>query len=239
VEEPDLYSRYTAPWDNKEFGLDMEGARRIAINMWSKARIKPEQLLVKPQCWAALDYALLESYDASSKVNWVIEQGGTAHGLGVWFDSDLVESVNLSNAPGAPELIYGNAFFPLLNPVDLAKCDTVNVEITANLVGEDYIWRWNFTVLSEGNPQKIKADFKQSSFLATPLSPSTLRKIADNHVPVLNENAQIDQFIISMMDGNASLGDIAHQVMKKFPNRFSKWYDVLTHVGKLSEKYSE
>ncbi len=69
------------------------------------------------------------------------------------------------------------------------------------------------------------------------LSQATLRKIAHDRNPILNEEGQIDQFALSLMDGQTPLGEIARRVMEKFPNHFNKWYDALTHAGNLSLKY--
>ena len=237
AEAPDLHGPYTTPWDDNAYGLNMKAARKIATNTWRRDRVKPEKLLTEPKCWAMIDYTSLEKPDASGKVSWSALRDGTAHGLSIWFDSDLTEGVSISNAPAAPELIYGNAFFPFSNPVPLATGDTVSVEIDANLVGEDYIWRWNTFVLGQGQREPIKADFKQSTFYGMLLSQATLRKMAHNHHPNLNEEGQIDQFALSLMDGQTPLGEIAHRIMEKFPKHFAKWHDALSHVGNLSLKY--
>jgi len=236
-EAPDLYRSYITPWDDNAYGLNMKAAGKIAINTWRRGRVTPEQFLVEPRCWATLDYTVLEKPDVSGKVSWSALRDGTAHGLSIWFDSELTEGVSISNAPTAPELMYGNAFFPFSNPVPLATGDTVSVEIYANLVGEDYIWRWNTFVLSQGQREHVKADFKQSTFYGMLLSQATLRKMAHNHNPNLNEEGQIDQFALSLMDGQTSLGEIAHRIMEKFPTHFAKWHDALSHVGNLSLKY--
>ncbi len=240
AEAADLYKPCTTPWNENTYGLNMEPARKITtnINMWRRDRVKPEKLLMEPKCWATIDYTSLEKPDASGKVSWSALQDGTAHGLSIWFDSDLTEGVSISNAPTGPELMYGSAFFPFSNQVPLATGDTVSVEIYANLVGEDYIWRWNTLVLSQGKREHVKADFKQSTFYGMAFSQETLRKIAHNHNPILNQEGQIDQFAISLMDGHTPLGEIASRVMEKFPKHFAKWYDALTHVGNLSLKYS-
>ena len=237
VEASELYKQYLSPWDENLHGLDMRAALRITTNTWQRGRVKPDQFLTKPKCWATLDYAVLDTPDVTGKVIWTAERAGNAHGLVAWFDCTLAEGVHFSNAPDAPQIIFGSGFFPFSEPVSISVGDTISVTLQANLIGEDYFWRWDTCFLDQGHPEKIKANFKQSTFLATLISPSHLRKLADDHVPILNEEGQIDQFILSLMDGNASLGDIAHRVMEKFPNHFNKWYDALTHVGNLSLKY--
>jgi protein arginine N-methyltransferase 1 len=238
AEAPELYKRYTGPWEANVYGIDMAPARPIVTNTWTRGQVMPEQLLVEPQCWATLDYAIVESPDVSGEVTWTVARTGTAHGLNIWFDAILAEGVGFSNAPGSPKLIYGSAFFPWSTPVSVADGDTISVMLQANLVGEDYVWRWNTSVLDQGHPGQVKANFKQSTLFGALLSQARLRKRAASYVPATNEDGQIDQCILAMMDGELSLDDIAHRVLDRFPMRFPKWQDALTRVGELSEKYS-
>jgi protein arginine N-methyltransferase 1 len=165
-----------------------------------------------------------------------MERVGTGHGLSVWFDTTLAEGVGFSNKPGEPELIYGTAFFPWIEPVSLATGDRIEVTLHADLVGEDYLWRWDTRVKDDNG--RVKADFKQSTLYGTPISPARLRKRADSYVPAITQDGEIDRFILSLMDGLAPQGDIARRVMERFPARFAKWQDALTRVGELSQKYS-
>lgn len=239
VEAAELYGRhYTTPWDYNKYGIDMGATRRIVTNTWRKERIAPEQLLADPQCWATLDYTNVESPDISSELNWTAARKGTAHGFIIWFDATLVEGLQFSNAPGAPELIYGSAFFPWSTPVPLALGDKVSISLEAKLVSDDYILRWDTVVLDQGDPMHVKANFKQSTFFGVPLSPAQLHKQAASHVPTLNEDGEIDRLILSEMDGKTSLDDIARQLLCQFPNRFAKWHDALGRVGEFSKKYS-
>ena len=244
AEAPDLYERHTAPWDDNDYGVDMQRARRIATNTWGKGSVPPKQLLAEPQCCATLDYNVAEDPDVSAEVTWTVAQAGTAHGLSVWFDRTVTEGVRLSNAPGAPELIspkliYGSAFFPWSTPVTLAVGDTVHVALKANLVGKDYIWRWNTCVLNQGHADRVTANFKQSTFFGVPWSPARLRKQAASHVPTLNEDGQIDRLILEVMSENISLASISRRLSAQFPARFPKWQDALTRAGELSGKYSQ
>jgi protein arginine N-methyltransferase 1 len=146
--------------------------------------------------------------------------------------------VHFSKAPGEADLIYGSAFFPWPGPVDIAVGDIVSVVLRADLVGEDYIWQWNTRVLNHGHPAQLKANFTQSTFFGAPLSPEQLRKRVTSHVPVLNEDGQIDQFVLLLMDGGNSLENIAQRVSDRFPTRFATWQNAMTRVGELSRKYS-
>lgn len=242
VEAPELYERFTEAWDDRRYGLDMEAARRIVINTWRRDRFTSKHLLVPPQCWATLDYGSVTSPDIRAKVSWTVTRPGTAHGLGIWFDRTLAEDVRFSNAPGVPEsnlpVIYSNVFFPWSRPVALDVGDTVSATLQARLVGQDYIWCWDTNVLKQGDPQRSKADFKQSNFFGLPLSQAQLRKQGANYSPTLNEDGKIEQFILTRMDGKSSLGEIASAVFARYPSRFPTCGDALTRVGELSTKFS-
>ena len=238
AEAPELYNRLSAPWLSNPYGLDTRAGWRIASNTFRKGMALPEHLLVEPKCWACLDYRSIESPDVNGELTWNVNREGTAHGICAWFDTTLAEGAGFSNAPGLPELIYGNVFFPLTEPVNLEKGDAVIVRIHANLVGCDYIWRWETRVLGRGEPGCVKADFKQSTFFGTPLSPSRLRRQAESYEPELNEDGQIDQLILSLIERRIALGEIATQLNERFPQYFRDHLDALSRVGELSQKYS-
>lgn len=239
VEVPHLYDRIVNVWDNNIYGLNMTAARQIVINNWGKGWVAPAQLLTVPQSWAILDYPTIESPDVTAELSWNVARSGTGYGVSIWFDAILAEGVGFSTAPGMPELVYGSGFLPWLKPVFLEVGDTISVNLQANLVGNDYIWRWNTCVLHQGDSSQVKASFQQSTFFATPLSPVQLRKTSSAYLPSLNEDGEIDRLILELMDEGIMLGDIASQVQTKFPTCFANWQDALTRVGSLAQKYSK
>jgi protein arginine N-methyltransferase 1 len=238
VEAPELHRRYMQPWDDNSYGLDLRAGLGYAANSWGRAQVKPDQLLVRPACWATLDYTVIETPHVVGEVSWTMERPGTGHGLVIWFDAVLAEGVQFSNAPGAPELIYGTAYFPWPDPVPLAAGDLISVSLRADLVYEDYIWCWKTRVFDKGGTGQIKASFDQSDFYATPMSPTSLRKQAATYVPARTEDGAVDLFILSSMDGTATLGDIASSVCAQFPQFFPRWQDALAKVADMATRYS-
>jgi SAM-dependent methyltransferase len=170
VEAPEQYDEIVGPWRN-EFDLDLTAGRRLVTNTWRKSRIKPTQLLTDPVCWTSLDYYEVSSPDVRAEISWQAARTGTAHGMAVWFDSELAEGIQFSNHPAAPEMIYGIGFFPFLQPIELLEGEHVTVRLAADLVNDGYVWRWDTEV-------RGKASFKQSTFFGVPLSTNQLRKSA-------------------------------------------------------------
>ena len=106
------------------------------------------------------------------------------------------------------------------------------------MVGSDYVWRWKTRIGSGAEPGVHKAEFTQSTFHGSPKSPSTLRKCAATHRPAVSEEGEIDRLILTLMDGNTSLNEIAGHVVDRFPSRFAGQSAALTRIGELSQKYS-
>lgn len=229
VEAPRFYSELTSPWHIEEHSLAFDDARVCVLHSFLKYDSTPEELLSAPVCWGVLDYRTIESADVSAELEVRVRRDGTGHGLALWFDAELIDGVGFSNAPGEPNLIYGRPFLPWLEPVPLEKGETIHVEIHANLVGNDYVWRWNTEIPG-------KAEFRQSTFYAAPLWKDDLRKRAGNYAPALNEDGEITAFVLSRMDGRSTMREIAAELQERFPKRFPEFPLALAKAGEVSEK---
>ncbi len=176
VEADEEYGELVGPWRN-QFDLDLSAATRLTTNTWRKSRIKPGQLLTEPVRWTTLDYHEVNSPNIQAEICWQAAREGTAHGLAVWFDSELADGISFSNHPAAPESIYGIGFFPFSRPVKVMEGDRMTVRLAADLVNDGYVWRWETDFFAVDNAH-VKASFKQSTFFGVPLSTNQLRQSA-------------------------------------------------------------
>lgn len=240
VEAPERYRNYADPWVENLYGLDMRAGAAVAASHIESGRVTPEQLLVPPQCWATLNFSTVVNPNVEARLFWTAERAGTCHGVLAWFDTTTAKDVLIGNGPlsAVRPYSYTPIFFPWSTPVALALGDTVAVDLKANLAGDDYLWRWSTQVLAEGDPGRVKGEFKQSTFMAESLSMAKLRKQAASWTPSLNDEGRIDAFILKLMGDGIELGDIARQLANLYPGRFARWQDALTRVGELSLKYS-
>ena len=173
---PTRYRDAAGVWSEDVFGIDMTAIRTSAVNMWQRVRLSPSELATSPARWAVIDYAALESPDLRGEISWTIEDPRTAHGVCVWFDWDGVDGVAFSNSPLTAERhIFGQAFFPWPQPVDLCRGDEVCIQLRADAVASSYIYRWETSVRRDGG---VLTSFQQSDFLGVPLSPDRLRKLS-------------------------------------------------------------
>jgi type I protein arginine methyltransferase len=237
ADAPEQYSDIVGPWEDTRYGIDLSYARQYVTNTWRKLRVNSEQLLPPPVQWCVVDYSRLESPDMVGEISWTIAKASTAHGLAIWFDSELINGIGFSNHPANNELIYGNAFFPFTKPIHFAAGDNVRVKLRARLIGEDYVWTWDTRVFSQGETTKTKEEFQQSTFFGVPLSIKQLHKRSADFVPTLNDDGETTAKVLGLMNGRTSLQEIADCLARTFPKRYPSSELAFAKAAELSLKY--
>lgn len=231
AEAPDLHERLLRPWRGALHGVSLAAGGEAAVNDWHKAEFTPSQLVTDPVAFAAVDYGAATGPDVAGSARLVARRGARAHGLAMWFEATLSPGASFSTSPlaASPARVYGHAFFPWPEAFDLSPGDAVDVAIDATFAGGDYVWRWR----TEGAGVR----FRQSSFLAEPMSAARLRRRSAEHTPALDEEGLIDLAILQSMREGRTLGAIARAMLETHPGHFGRWEDALARVGDLSERY--
>jgi protein arginine N-methyltransferase 1 len=209
----------------------------MIVNSSQKIRVSPGQLLTAHQLWTTLDYGSVENHDARGNLDWRVERAGTGHGILVWFDAELAEGIGFSNAPSAPETIYGSLFFPWTSPVSLMPGQTVCVNLEARVVEDDYVWRWTTRIPLEGSGGSL-IHFEQSQLNGAVLSTAKLHRIAADYIPHLSEEGRLRRRTFELIDGKVSLEEIANRLATEFPRRFPRWQQALSYASAISREYS-
>jgi type I protein arginine methyltransferase len=238
VEAPNRYSELVNPWDHNSLRQDLSAARRLIVNNSLKVGVSSDQLLTAHQLWTTLDYRSIDNPNVRGDVDWRVVRAGTGHGIVVWFDADLADGTGFSNAPGAPETIYGSQFFPWTQPVSLGPGQAVRVSLEAKLVENDYVWRWTTRIEPREGSGAPLIHFEQSQLAGEVLSPAQLHRKAADYVPHLSEEGRLRQRTLELMDGKISLEEIAYRLATEFPQRFSRWEHALSYAGVISQQYS-
>jgi type I protein arginine methyltransferase len=236
LEADEYYSKLTAPWRNTVPGLDLSLTLPMVLNRYYGATFKREQLLTEPQSWCELDYTSGAPTRAAAELRFCVARSGTAHGVCVWFEAQLCEGIGYSSGPGAEGTIYGQLFFPWLDAVPVTEGQEIQVGLHADLVGGDYVWRWETVI-----PQKATGTvqrFRQSTFQGEPFSPESLRRHAVDYVPILSEIGEAERWLLQAMDGRASLQEITQSTLQRFPKLYPRWEDAFQRAAELAEKLS-
>jgi protein arginine N-methyltransferase 1 len=232
-----VYEDSISSWEASPYGFDVSAARDFAANAYQGLSAPVDALLAEPERLAILDYRSISSANLKSAVGSEARRSGTLHGFIVWFDSELAEGVGFSNAPGEPEKIYGQAFFPLHEPVNLTPGDLISFDFSASLFGDEYVFRWDTRVTEPSNPSRAKAVFTQSTLFASPLSPEGLAKHGEGYAPARTEDSEAVCFVLERVDSRRTIGELSKEIEGRFPELFRSQAEALSFVTKLTDKY--
>lgn len=238
AQAPERYSQIAGPWECELPDQDLSAARRKAVNDIYKMLQPPIQLLTSPQLCVALDYMLVEDPDMERELTWTVEREGTGHGIAIWFDADLAEGAGFSNHPELSHGVYSALFLPWEMATRLVAGQTVSVNLQAKLMEDDYLWRWISRIESPGQAGKTSFEFDQSLLQGALLSPAKLLRRSSQHVPQLTEEGIARRRSLELMDGRASLEEIARLLATEFPAQFPRWEQALTFAGAVSNENS-
>ena len=236
IDADEYYSRLTSPWRKSVPGVDLSPLVLPILNQSYSSSFKKDQLLTEAQDWCSLDYAEGAAPRVAAELLFCAARDGTAHGICLWFETTLFDGIGYSSGPGAADTVYGQMLLPWLEPVAVVKGQKIHLRLHADLVGQDYVWRWESRI-SAGS-KNAELHFQQSTFQGANFSPDSLRRQAVDHVPLLSEAGQADLWMLERMDGKISLQEIARSASERFPRLFSCWREALQRVMDLSRDFS-
>lgn len=229
VHVPALYESIVGPWSVEQFGVDAAPARAVAVNLWRKGSLERADLVSEPRDCLELDYMRLARSSAEGHVCLVAARDSDAHGLAVWFDSDLAADVTMSNEPGQPALLYGQGFFPWPEVQPLQAGDEVSVTFRAMKAAGEYVMAWDSEIV-DGRTGALRARFAQSTFRGLPLDLETAYLHSPDAVVTPGPDAEVERFVLSAFDGQRSQMDVATALAARFPDRFASVRDALARV---------
>lgn len=236
VEAPDTYADYRKPWLDHGYDVDLSAVWRYRANDWGRTYLPPEAMLCPPQRFTTLDYRTIEQESHRATLGFRTMRAGMVHGILMWFETELVPGVGYSNAPGAPEQVYGQAFFPLDQPINLGDQTDVAVDMAALMVSGRYIWNWSLRATDTAGRAH---SFRQSSFKAQILSHDQLAPRASTFCPPAKAGQRIDAWCLVRFDGKTDLAQLADQVLHEFPDHFADHRAAFDHVSSLSARYNK
>lgn len=243
-DEETYQNEVLAPWKVNPYGLDMSSPLSYVLNKPINRTYMPapEQVLCPPQIWTVFQWGDQIDPHVSNVLRWTVEHPGTAHFLHLWFNGKLVDGVEIINAPGAKRAkVYGSITFPLSEPLALEPGNVITLDLRADPTGSGFIYRWTtqlYATPEDEAQQRKSKQFVQSTFFGQPISNAIKRTVT--YKPRLSVDGYIDVFILqSMAEGTATLEEIAHSIMERFPKKVPNFDDALARVAVMSQNYSE
>jgi len=216
ISAPDLFSSHIGRWQDGSDGFDLTAVSRAAAGRWYKCRARSEQLIGEPRQLATLEYLAIESDEVRGAASWIAGNEAIGHGFIAWFDTTVSEGLELSNAPSAPPLLYGNGYFPWPEPVEIGAGEEISIEMRGGRDGNGYDWQWTSRIAGAGK-----------SFMSRRLRPIVVPDLQ------LTVEASIDRQILDAAADEFRVGEIAREVAQAFPRSFKRHEDAVTHVVRV------
>ena len=235
IEAGDFYSKLVSPWLQPAPALNLSLSLAVLLNESYKVRFCNDQLLTAAQTWAVLDYSVGADTAATADLNFSITRAGMAHGICLWFETQLFDGIGFSSGPNVQKTVYGQVFLPWLEPVSVEQGLNVFVSLHANLVGNEYVWQWETKIYRNDS---IARHFQQCTFQGANFTPQLLRRRAADFVPSLSEEGQADRWLLQAIDGKTSLQQMAQSAAQRFPAIFPCWEDALRRAADLARQFS-
>ena len=235
---PKAHRQCHYPWRSNNYGLDLSAAHRYAANTESKAYLKPDALISDPRDLMVIDYRTATDPTLDSSVELVATKSGTVHGLLIWFDAEIAEGLGYSNAPGQPELVYGQMFLPLADPPQMAPGDRIEARIRGNLINGQYVWTWDGMVI-DGQTDTPCSQFHQSSFFSRVIAAKEAKKGSSLSFPKQSPRMQIDADCLAMASSGVNFDGIAKAMMQRYRDILPDYRTALDHVVSLFSRYHD
>ena len=237
VHAPEAYDSIVSYPSAANHGLDLARLSGIASNTFHKHRIDAECVAGARQLWTTIDYYSVTSPDVSQELTWHFDDSKTLHGFVMWFESNVIDEVRFSNAPGERGSIHGHAFFPFLQVIEVQPGDEVSIRVDAKLIAGDYIWRWRTSICDSTG--QLRESFDQSTLkqLVKPLD--QLRAREEGRRTQMTTNGRIMLYTLSSLDEGRSLGEVADELVERFPDTFADRTSALRRAADAAAAFAE
>jgi hypothetical protein len=196
--------------------VDYSPVIRRLRNDLHKVRITGDQLVSAPKLLAEIDYAAGQQVELNSRLVYRAERNATVDGLCLWFDSELAPDLWLSSGPQEKDTIYGTALLPFSESIEVRAGEELELNVTAAVVGEGYVWRWSGRLVSREKPLGV-----QSTFFGNVMTPRVLEHASLDHAPRENLNSLRARFVLDLVDGRRTVRDIIEKVEREKPACFA------------------
>ena len=162
VELPSMYEDLVDFWNVARSGLRMSSLRRVAANHHHPVRIEPTAFLGPPASLWDVPLTTVTSTAAEGEARVTATRSGVMHGVCAWFSAPLAAGLVLTNAPGASNTNYAQAFFPLLEPLSVEAGDRLFLRLES---ADAHQWNW---AVERERKDGTRARSQQSTALGVP-----------------------------------------------------------------------
>lgn len=235
VSMADYHQKSVSRWSDdspdslkEKFGIDYSAIRAYAENNLHYDSFSEEMFeeISAEQLLTEIDFNKAKKAQSFDQVHCLAERSSDFHGWLCWFDM-LLGDQWLSTSPKAEKLHWSQVFLPLPSAAKVQTGDALTLEMKRPEYGD---WSWLSTPGSQKN---------QSTFLSRPVRAEDIQKQSTVFKPHLSRDGELIKFVLASFDGSNSIHEIAEQLVKRFPKKFSNQEKAIRYVQLQAKAFSQ
>ena len=218
-------------------GTASAGIRRASLADHARSVVHRVQMDVAALCGeparvATVDYSSIMSPNVDADIALTITRDAEVEGLVLWFDAQLAPGVSFTTSPAAPRTMYGHAFVPFERATPASVGDLLRCRLRFRTVDARTVLAWDTTLHPTGSAVPT-VTMRQSTLNSLLVSPAELRRRTASYRPDPALFESIRE-LLSLMDGERSLGEVAAELVRRHPEHFDDEVDALAWVTRRS-----
>jgi len=193
------------------YGLDASALLDASRNTAHHFHLVDAQLLAPST--ALFEQATCEPFPSRWRGTGTMEfdRAGLFDGLCLWHDLSLLGDEIYSNAPDGTAT-WGQHLFPVSEPWPVEPGDRLGYDLAFDGVFDEGVWKWSFELLDAPTPDRRCAG---NTFAGLPVTGARLERFDHDSVVRRTPRTEIEAFILSLVDGKRTLGEIAAEVQRQ------------------------
>jgi len=139
------FDRQVGAWAHSAAPWRQQHSEDMAARTPARMRFRSSDLAGQPSVLASIDYRTIQVPHLVGSGTWTVANPGMLYGLGLWFESDLVEGVSYNSGPSGAA-VYGHQYLPVQVPVPLVGGEILSAKVLMVLSGDDYSCQWKINI---------------------------------------------------------------------------------------------
>lgn len=219
-------------WQAPGIPPEFHWVRQHGVNTKHAVSLQPNELLTDSAELCCIDLQVDNPDFFSWSTPLTVLRDGVLHGLGGWFESELAESVWMTNSPLSDERIHRpQAFLPLEDVLPVKAGQRLDVTVMARPADNVLAW----TVVDPVSGRR----FSHSTWQGDILEQQRLASSHPNHVPRLKRTAHARNLVLGYCDGRRSVAQVQEAVLRDHPALFPSEEEIARFVTSTLSRDTE
>jgi len=222
-------------WQTTVAGLDLRPAETIARSTGYPFWIEPQHPLSTPQRVTTTDFSQPASEFLEGRADFIVSRDGRFDALGGWFRAELSPGIWMTNGPGGAHINRRQALLAVNPPIAVSPGDRIRAHVrirpTTSLIA------WTIEVASADGT--VRERRRRSTFEGILVSTEDMTRSEPGRVPRLSRAGQIRSDVLSLCDGQRTLGAIETTLYQRHVDFFTGRDAAARFVSEVLRRYGE